>query len=76
MIGGPSLPPIEPPKPVPPPPAPLPPPARGSAGVQGVAQNVRDLFRRRGRQTTLLTPGGGAGDVGMITPTRKTLLGQ
>lgn len=76
MIGGPSLPPIEPPKPVPPPPAPLPPPTRASGDVQGVAQNVRDLFRRRGRQTTLLTPGGGAGVTTPVTPTRKTLLGQ
>lgn len=76
LFGGGSFPQIPPPASPPPPRRALPPPARTDPGVQQAESRTRDLFRRRGRRTTLLTPGGGAGVTEQAPATRKTLLGQ
>ena len=57
----------------PPPPTRSPaPPRRTDPAIQAAGANQRGLFRRRGRQTTVLTPGRGAG-VGTGTGTRSVL---
>lgn len=61
-FAGPSLPSIPKPQPPPPPVAPRPEvPSAMSQDVQEAGAEQRALFRNRGRRTTLLTPGGGAG---------------
>lgn len=67
---------IPPPQTPPPPPPPLPPPAVGDPEVQVAEAETRRLMRRRGLQTTLLTPGGALGVSGGPAPARKTLLGE
>lgn len=76
MIGGPKTPTIEPPRTPPPPPPALPPPGPAQPEVQAAGADVRRAFRRRGRASTVLTPGGGAGVLAPVTSARKTLLGQ
>lgn len=77
LFSSPKFPTVPAPRTPPPPSAPPAPPARTGAAVQQGEADVRDLFRRRsGRRATLLTAGGGAGDLApAVTPVRKTLLG-
>lgn len=59
---GPKLPSVPKPQAPPPPVAPRPQaPSAMSEDVQDAGAEQRRLFRNRGRRTTLLTPGGGAG---------------
>ena len=76
LFSSPKFPSVPPPRNPPPPPGPAPPPAKTDTAVQGAQRDTRDLFRRRGRKSTLLTPGGGAGVTDPVSPTRKALLGQ
>lgn len=58
----------------PPPPVARPaPPTRRDPAIQQAGADTRDLFRRRGRRTTVLTPGRGAGVVGGAATTGTRL---
>lgn len=66
----PKVPPVNPP---PPPQAARPPaPSRADPEVQEAGAAQRALFRRKGRRSTILTPGGGAG-VGVGSTTQDVL---
>ena len=73
----PQLPAIPPPRRPPPPTAQRPaPPRRRDPQVQQAGAEIRGLFRRRGRQTTVLTPGRGAGVAGNVAGSTRSLLGE
>lgn len=69
IFQGPEFPEIPPPRRPPPPTAKRPaPPRRIDPDIQEAGAEVRGMFRRRGRRTTVLTPGRGEG----LTPSAST----
>ena len=73
-FGGQRFPRIPPVSRPPPPVRRVQPPTRRDPAIQQAGADTRDLFRRRGRRTTVLTPGRGAGVTGGATATGTRLL--
>ncbi len=74
LTGGQRFPTVPPVRRPPPPVARAAPPTRRDPTIQQAGADTRDLFRRRGRRTTIFTPGRGAGVTGGAAATGTRLL--